>query len=330
MNLETHYLGLKLSSPLIVGASPFCDDMLAARRLEDAGAAAIVMRSLFEEQIQMEQFALTHHVEALSESTSEARSYFPEFEEYQLLPEQYLRQLERLRKGLRIPVIASLNGCRPGGWTDYAARFEAAGASAIELNLYQVATDPTACADDIEANLLETVSNVTSAVKIPVAVKISPFHTSTAQFVAALENSGAKGVVLFNRFYQPDFDIEELEVESELKRSDSSELLLRLRWLAILSPFSKCSLAATGGVHTTEGIIKCILAGADGVQLVSVLLKHGPNVLCSFLAGLRRWMSDHGYNSLDEFRGVLNLKRCPSPAAHERANYQRILQNWRI
>lgn len=330
MKLETHYLGLKLSNPLIVGASPFCDDVYVARKLEDSGASAIVMRSLFEEQIQAEQFALTHHVETSAESTSEARSYFPAFEEYQLLPDQYLRQIERLRAALTIPVIASLNGCRPGGWTDYASRFEAAGASAIELNLYQLVTDTGASADEVEADLLETVTNVTSAVRIPVAVKISPFHTSVAQFVIALEQAGAAGVVLFNRFYQPDYDIEELEVEPQLKLSDPGELLLRLRWLAILSPHVKRSLAVTGGVHTSAGIVKSILAGAHGVQLVSVLLKHGPNVLVTLLDGLRRWMEDHGYNSLDEMRGVLNLRRCPSPAAYERANYQRILQSWRV
>lgn len=330
MNLETRYLGLNLSNPIIVGASPFCDDVHAARRLEDAGAAAIVMRSLFEEQIELEQFALTHHVESSAESTSEARSYFPAFEEYQLIPDQYLRQIERLRESLTIPVIASLNGCRPGGWTDYARRFETAGASAIELNLYQLVTDAALSADDVEADLLETVSSVTSAVKIPVAVKISPFHTSLSQFVAALEHAGAAGVVLFNRFYQPDFNLEELEVSPQLRLSEPSELLLRLRWLAILSPTVRGSLGVTGGVHTSDGIVKSILAGAHGVQLVSVLLKHGPHVLSTLLDGLRRWMSYHGYTRVDEVRGVLNLKRCPSPAAYERANYQKILQSWRI
>lgn len=330
MNLETHYLGLKLSNPLIVGASPYCDDLDAARKLQDAGAAAMVMRSLFEEQIEQEQMALVHHMETAAESTSEARSYFPEFAEYQLLPDEYLRQLARLRSTLTIPVIASLNGCHPGGWTDYAGRFEAAGASAIELNLYQLVTDRARRAEEVEAEMLETVSNVTSAVKIPVAVKISPFHTSPAHFVAALEKAGAAGVVLFNRFYQPDFNIEELEVEPQLKLSVPSELLLRLRWLAILSPQVKCSLAATGGVHSAEGIVKAILAGAHGVQLVSVLLRHGPQILTSLLDGLRRWMTDHEYTSVDEFRGVLNLRRCPSPAAYERANYQRMLQSWRV
>lgn len=330
MNLETNCLGLKLRNPLIVGASPFCDNIYVARKLEDAGASAVVLRSLFEEQIHLEQFALTHHLEASTESTSEARSYFPAYEEYQLLPDHYLRQIERLRASLAIPVIGSLNGCHPGGWTDYAVRFEAAGASAIEMNLYQLVTDPALSGDDVEADMLETVSSVTHAVKIPVAVKISPFHTSLAQFVLALERAGAAGIVLFNRFYQPDFDLEELEIEPQLKLSDPSELLLRLRWLAILSPQVKGSLAVTGGVHTTEGIVKSILAGAHGVQLVSVLLRHGPNVLSTLLDGLRRWMTDHGYADLDELRGVMNLRRCPSPAAYERANYQKILQSWRV
>ena len=330
MNLETHYLGLKLSNPLIVGASPYCDDLYAATKLQDAGAAAIVMRSLFEEQIEQEQRVLLHHLEDSTESTSEARSYFPAVEEYQLLSDEYLRQLERLRATLSIPVIASLNGCHPGGWTDYAVRFETAGASAIELNLYQLVTDPALRADDVETEMLETVASVTSAVKIPVAVKISSFHTAPAQFVAGLEKAGAAGVVLFNRFYQPDFNIEELTVEPQLKLSVPSELLLRLRWLAILSPHVKGSLAATGGVHSAEGIVKAILAGAHGVQLVSVLLRHGPQVMTSLLDGLRRWMSDHEYSSIDEFRGILNLRHCPSPAAYERANYQRMLQSWRV
>lgn len=330
MNLEVNYLGLKLSNPLIVGASPYCDDLHIARKLQDAGASAIVMRSLFEEQIEQEQNSLLYHTEAATESTSEALSYFPAFEEYQLLPDEYLRQIEQLRKALTIPIIASLNGCHPGGWTNYAGRFEAAGANAIELNLYQLVTDPERSADEVEADMLETVSSVTSAVKIPVAVKISPFHSALAQFTAALENAGAAGVVLFNRFYQPDFNIEELEVEPQLKLSDPSELLLRLRWLAILSPLMRGSLAVTGGVHSVEGVVKSILAGAHGVQIVSVLLRHGPNVLCSLLDGLRRWMSDHEYSSVDELRGGLNLRRCPNPAAYERANYQRILQSWRV
>ena len=330
MNLATTYLGLKLRNPLIVGASPFSDKVDTACELQDAGAAALVMRSLFEEQIDYEQRALVHHIETPAESNPEAATYFPRFEEYQLAPDQYLRQIEQLKGSLTIPVIASLNGCRPGGWTSYARRFESAGADAIELNLYQLATDPAVSAEEVEAGMLETVRRVTSSIKIPVAVKISPFHTSLAQFSLALEHAGAAGVVMFNRFYQPDFDIAELEVEPQLRLSDSTELLLRLRWLAILSPHVKGSLAATGGVHTADDVVKAILAGAHVVQFVSVLLRHGPGFISTLLAGLQHWMGEHNYTSVDEFRGAMNLRRCPDPAALERANYQRILQSWRI
>ena len=330
MKLTTSYLGLKLRNPFIVGASPFSDVIHAAGQLQDAGASALVVRSLFEEQIDAEQRALTHHVESATESFPEATSFFPSFEEYQLTPDLYLGQIEHLKKSLSIPVIASLNGCRPGGWTDYARKFESAGADAIELNLYQLVTDPLVAASEVEADMLDTVRSVAATVKIPVAVKISAFHTSPAHFALALERAGAAGVVVFNRFYQPDLNLEDLEVQPQLKLSDSSELLVRLRWLAILSPHLKGSLAATGGVHSADDAIKAILAGAHSVQLVSVLLKHGPRVLSTLLEGLQHWMEEHGYTSIDEFRGAMNLSRCPDPAAFERANYQRILQSWRL
>jgi dihydroorotate dehydrogenase (fumarate) len=330
MNLTTPYLGLQLRSPLVIGASPFCDDAHVARQLQDAGAGAIVMRSLFEEQIEAEQGALVRNVEAAADSHPEASSYFPNFSEYQLSPERYLRQIEHLKATLTIPVIASLNGCHPGGWTEYATRMESAGASAIELNLYQLVTDPMLDADQIEADMLETVSHVTASVAIPVAVKLSPFHTSPVQFALSLERAGAAGVVLFNRFYQPDFDIDELEVKSTLKLSDPTELLLRLRWLAIMSPHVRGSLAATGGVHGFKDVVKAILAGAHAVQVVSVLLKHGPRFLSTMHDGMRHWMEEHDYADVADFRGAMNLSRCPDPAAFERANYQRILQSWRV
>ncbi len=330
MNLTTDYLGLKLRNPLVIGASPFCDNTYVAHQLEDAGVGAVVMRSLFEEQIDAEQRALVHHVEMAAESNPEGTSYFPAFAEYQLGPDQYLRQLAHLKASLSIPVIASLNGSRPGGWTDYARRFESSGADAIELNLYQLVTDPTRAADDIEADMLETVRSVVGSVKIPVAVKLSPFHTSTAQFALELEHAGAKGVVLFNRFYQPDFNLEDLEVQSQLRLSDSSELLLRLRWLAIISPHLRGSLAASGGVHSAQDVVKAILAGAHAVQLVSLVLKHGPQILTVTLQGLTAWLTEHGYENLDQVRGAMNLRRCPDAAAFERANYIKILQSWRV
>lgn len=330
MNLTTQYLGLELGNPLVVGASPFCDDVHVARQLQDSGVSAIVMRSLFEEQIDAEQRALVHHLETPAESFSEATSFFPSFSDYQLTPDRYLRQIEQLKKTLSIPVIASLNGGRPGGWTDYARRFERAGADAIELNLYQLATDPGVAGDQIEADMLETVTNVVGSVKVPVAVKLSPFHTSVAHFAGELEAAGAAGVVLFNRFYQPDISLEDLEVQSQLRLSDPQELLLRLRWLAILSPNLRVSLAVSGGVHSATDVIKALLAGADAVQLVSVLLRHGPRILSSLLAGMTDWLEEHGYEGVHQVRGAMNLRRCPDPAAFERANYIRILQSWQI
>jgi dihydroorotate dehydrogenase (fumarate) len=330
MNLTTNYLGLTLQNPLVVGASPYCDTAYVARQLQDAGAAAIVMRSLFEEQIDAEQRALTHHLESIADSSAEATSYFPAFSEYQLAPDHYLKQLEHLKKTLTIPVIGSLNGCRPGGWTDYARRIADAGADALELNLYQLVTDPETPADDIEVDMLDTVSSVTKSISIPVAVKISPFHTSPLHFSLALEKAGARGVVMFNRFYQPDFNLEDLEVLPQLKLSDPTELLIRLRWLAIVSPHFKGSLSASGGVHSPDDAVKALLAGADTVQVVSALLKHGPRFITTLLNGLKHWGTEHGYESVDQLRGAMNHQRCPDPSAFERANYIRILQSWRV
>lgn len=330
MNLTTKYLGLNLANPLVIGASPYCDTAYIARQLQDAGAAAIVMRSLFEEQIDAEQRALAHHIETPAESNAEATSYFPAFSEYQLTPDHYLKQIEHLKKTLTIPVIASLNGSRPGGWTEYAQRFEAAGADAIELNLYQLVSDPDRDGEEVEEDMLETVRNVAGSVRMPVAVKISPFHTSPLHFSLALEKAGAKGVVIFNRFYQPDFNLEDLEVLPQLRLSDSTELLLRLRWLAIISPHLKGSLSATGGIHSAEDAVKALLAGAHTVQVVSALLKHGPRFVTTLLNGVHHWLNEHGYESVEQLRGAMNLQRCPDPAAFERANYIRILQSWRV
>ncbi|HEY9250363.1 MAG TPA: dihydroorotate dehydrogenase-like protein [Rariglobus sp.] len=330
MNLQTTYLGLTLRNPIVVGASPFCDNLDQARRLEEAGAAALVMHSLFEEQIDLEQQALLHHLETPAESTYEATSYFPRFDDYHLTPSAYLRTLERLKATLTIPIIASLNGRRPGGWIDYARRLEAAGADAIELNTYQLATNPALSGEDVEGDILEILRNVVASVRIPVSVKLSPYHASLSQFAAALDKQGAAGLVLFNRFYQPDFDVDELEVIPRLRLSYSSELLLRLRWLSILSPHLQGSLACSGGVHTPEDVIKAILGGAHAVQIVSVLLENGPRVIPVLLEGLSAWMLEHEHTDLSKVRGALNLKRCPDPAAHERANYIKILQSWKL
>ncbi len=330
MKLATTYLGLKLSNPLIVGASPFCDSVKAACQLQDAGAGALVMRSLFEEQIELEQRALLHHIESAAEGSAEATSYFPDYSEYQLSLDRYLRQIQNLKARVQVPVIASLNGFRPGGWTDFARSFQEAGADAVELNLYHLPTDPGISGAEVESDMIETVGSVVAAVHIPVAVKISPFHASPVNFAMELERAGAKGVVIFNRFYQPDFNLEDFEVHPQLKLSDSSELLLRLRWLANISPHLQGSLSATGGVHTAEDAIKALLAGAHTVQLVSVLLKHGVRQLHTIQQGVRQWMEEHGYETIDQLRGALNQRRCPDPTAFERANYIRVLQSWKV
>lgn len=326
MDLTTEYLGLSLSSPFIVGASPLCDEVSVARRLEDAGAAAVVMRSLFEEQFE----APLPRPAPTPEWASEVADYPPDHADYQLSPDQYLRQLERLKSNLTVPVIASLNGHRPGRWTEFARRLEMAGADAIELNFYQVVTDPTIDADRVELEMLETVGLMAGAVRIPVAVKLAPFYSSLAQLAVALELAGAAGVVLFNRFYQPDVNVEDLEVQPALRLSDPQELLLRLRWLAILSPQLRGSLAASGGVHTATAAAKAILTGAHAVQLVSVVLKHGPHVIPTLTQGLQSWMRTHGFEHLAQFRGMLNLSRCRDRSAFERANYIRTMQSWRV
>lgn len=330
MNLTTSYLGLRLKNPLVVGASPFCDNPAACLDLEAAGASAIVMHSLFEEQIDAEAIAINHHTDGVAESNPESTSFFPRYEDYRLGPVQYLHRLKHLKSLLSIPVIASLNGRQTGGWIDYAKQIEDTGADALELNIYEVCSDPEIPADQIEADILETVRAITAAVKLPVSVKLSPFHTSMANFAANLDGAGTAGLVLFNRFYQSDFDIDELEVVPQLRLSHSSELLLRLRWLSILSPNVKGSLACSGGVHTSEDVVKALLGGASAVQLVSVLLRQGTGHVSTLLSGLEAWMVEHGYETIDEFRGALNLRRCPNPADHERANYLRILQSWRV
>lgn len=325
MNLATRYLGLDLASPLIVGASPFCDNAHLARKLQDAGAGALVMRSLFEEQIDPPA-----PTSALAMPGAGGPEEFPEYADYQLSPEQYVRQVAHLKQTIGVPVIASLNGQHPGRWTDFARRLERAGADAIELNFYRVVTDIAIDSDQVEAEMLEMVGNIAGAVRIPVAVKLSPFHTALAQLAVALELAGAAGVVIFNRFYQPDVNITDLEVRTHLRLSDSEETLLRLRWLAILSPQLNGSLAATGGFHTADDVVKALLTGAHGVQLVSVLLKHGPLIVTSLLRGVEAWMRTHGYESVDQFRGLLNLKRSRDPALFERANYIRTLQSWKV
>ena len=334
MDLSITYLGFELPHPIMPGASPLVDDLDAVRRLEDAGAAAIVMHSLFEEQILAEQH--TRHMLDLSEdSYAEAQTYFPAgFDldveaEIALGPDQYLEQIRQIKRAVSVPVIASLNGTTPGGWTRYARLIEQAGADALELNVYHVATNPFESSAAVEERLLETVASVRKAIRIPLAVKLSPYFTSVAHLATRLETLGADGIVLFNRFYQPDLDLERLEAAPTLHLSDSSELLLRLRWLAILSGGVRASLAVSGGVHTSHDALKAVMAGADGVQIVSALLRYGPAYLGVVREGMANWLEEHEYDSLRQLHRSMNLQRCPDPQAFERGNYVRTLQSWR-
>lgn len=330
MDLSTRYLGLHLKNPVMPGASPLVDKLDNVRRLEDAGAAAIVMHSLFEEQITREQIAEFAHLENHAESFSEAVSYFPQQEDYALGPDRYLNQIARIKQTVDIPVIGSLNGVTPGGWIDYARLIEQAGADALELNVYYIATDPDESGVAVEQRTLDILKAVTQSTALPVAVKLSPFFSSPGHFAKQLDVSGAAGVVLFNRFYQPDIDIEELEATHRLELSNSTELRLRLRWAAILHGHLRGSIAVGGGVHTVEDLIKAIMCGADVVQVVSCLLKSGPEHLAGMISGLSRWLEEHDYESIDQMRGSMSLRHCPDPSVFERANYLRVLQLWKV
>ena len=330
MDLSTDYLGLHLPHPFLAGASPLGDTVERARQLADAGAAAIVLRSLFEEQI--EQDALAHHRAATSHADShgEAGTYLPAAEDCVFGPDEYLAHLDRVKRSVSVPVIASLNGHTTGGWTDYARRMAEAGADAVELNLYHVATDPALDAGQLEQRAVDIVGSVCCCVRVPVAVKLSPFYTSLPNLARRLVAAGAKGLVLFNRFHEPDVDIEHLEVRTHLELSDSSELLLRLRWLAILSGKVACSLAVTGGVHTAKDAIKAVMCGAHAVQLVSSLLRSGPDRIETLRTEVAAWLQEHGYESLAQMRGSMDLSRTPDPDAYARGNYMKLLQTYRI
>lgn len=328
MKLTTTYLGLELAHPIMPGASPMVDHLDTVRRLEDAGAPAIVMHSLFAEQVEAEQLAANTHVHGVSGFDAEAPGWFPDASVFALGVDAYLEQIRKVREAVRVPVIASLNGATPGPWTSWAARMESAGAHALELNLYALATDPAVSGAEVEANQRAIVREVTASVKIPVAVKLSPFYSSIPSFLRGVEGDGARGAVLFNRFYQPDIDPEALSLERTLHLSDRSELSLRLRWLAIASAQSSLSLACSGGVHEPIDAVKAIMAGAHAVQTVSALLQRGPGRLRALVDGLRAWMAAHEYEHLDDLRGSMNLARCPDPSAYERANYVKLLQGW--
>ncbi len=328
MDLATTYMGMKLPHPIMPGAGPMVEDVDTVKKLEDAGAAAIVMNSLFEEQINLEEQAAHKSLDVPAESFAEALSYFPQVEEYRLGSAEYLDQIRKIKEAVDIPVIGSLNGVTTGGWLHHAKDIVSAGADALELNVYFLATRTDEDATTIEQRTIEMLGNVKSEIKVPVAVKLSPFYTSLPNFASKLADAGVDGLVIFNRFYQPDLDVEQLEVDRSLELSTSSELRLRLRWLAILSGRINTSLAVSGGVHEPLDAIKSVLCGAHAIQVVSAILKKGPGVITTLRDGLAKWLEDHEYESLEQAQGSMNLMRSPDPSAYERANYAHILQSW--
>ncbi len=328
MNLSTTYLGLTLAHPFMIGASPLIDHLDTVRRLEDGGAAAIVLHSLFEEQITMAQSGQIHHMDPLDKQFAGSLADFPLPERYALAPDEYLEHLRRVKAAVKIPVIASLNGTTAESWLKFALSIEEAGADALELNMYQIVADPDQSGLAIESEIRDVVLDLKRGLKIPIAVKLSPFFTAFSQFAHQLDKAGADGLVMFNRFYQPDIDIRELTVSPQLELSTSSELLLRLRWVALLHARVRASLAITGGVATPTDGVKAILVGAHAVQMVSAILRHGPPYFISMREGLARWMESKQFASIDEVRGRLSLWRSSDPTACERANYIRTLQSW--
>ena len=329
MDLSTRYLGFALPHPLMPGASPLADDLDTVKRLEDAGAAAIVMRSLFEEQITREDLGVVHDILVQEESTAEALSHFPRPEDFAFGPDRYLEQVRRIKAAVGVPVIGSLNGTTAEGWLSYAEQIQDAGADALELNFYHVATDPRDSAANVEQRLIDIVRSVKRRIASPIAVKISPFFSSLSHLAAALDAEGADGLVVFNRFYQPELDPEMLLAVPRLRLSTSDDLLLRVRWIAILYGRLRASLAATGGVHTGQDALRAIMAGANAVQMVAALLTHGPAQLARVRRELAHWLEEHEYDSLRQAQGSLSLLRTENAEAFERGSYLRILQAWR-
>ena len=328
MYLSIDYLGLELKHPVIAGASPLGKDLDGLRRLEDGGAAAVVLPSLFEEEI-LREVQARQALESVGESFAEALSYLPEPLGYHVGPDRYLELVRRAKVSLSIPVIGSLNGATAGGWTSYARKIQDAGADAIELNVFFLPTGGAETGAQVDERTLDIVRAVAAEVTIPVAVKLSPFYSSVANLAHQLEGAGAAGLVLFNRFYQPDIDVENLDVVPNLRLSTPDELRLRLRWLAILSGQVKLSLAATGGAHAATDVVKAVMAGASAVQMASALLIHGPEHLRRTVEAVEFWLKEHDYESLRQMRGSMNLMRTPNPAALARANYVQVLESWK-
>lgn len=328
MDLSTTYLGLHLKHPLVPSSSPLMRNRDDVRRLEDAGAAAIVLHSLFEEQITMESRTLDRYLSYGAESFAEALSYFPEAVDYQTGPDAYLEHVSWAKRALDIPVIASLNGVSTGGWVRYAREMETAGADALELNIYYLPTDLQLSGSEVEQIYLDVLKDVKEAVNIPVAMKLSPYFSAMANMASRLAEAGADGLVLFNRFYQPDLDPENLEVVPNLVLSSSAEMRLPLRWIAILYGRLQADLALTTGVHTVEDVIKGVMAGAKATMMASELLKQGVHRIGEILLDLESWLYVHEYDSLSQMLGSLSQINCPEPAAFERANYIEILNSF--
>ena len=329
-DLGTTYLGLALASPLVASASPLSEDLANLRRLEDAGASAVVLHSLFEEQITLESHSLDRHLAQGTESFAEALTYFPDMTGYNLGPDGYLEHVRRAKAAVSIPVIASLNGISSGGWIGYAKDIEAAGADALELNVYFIPTDPDVTGAQVEQMYVDLVRDITASMRIPVAVKIGHAFSAMANVARRLDQAGARALVLFNRFYQPDLDLESLSVVPHLSLSNSYEGLLRLHWVAILYGRVQADLAVTGGVHTAQDVLKCMMAGARVAMMTSALLRHGIGHLRHVREDLVRWMEAHEYDSVRQMQGSMSQRAVPHPAAFERANYLKVLSSYAL
>lgn len=330
IRLDTTYLGITLASPLVVSASPIGRHVDRLLRLQEAGAAAVVLPSLFEEQIERVSLALHAALMSGTDSHAEASSYLPEIAAYNTGPDHYLDLVRRARRELSVPVIASLNGASPGGWTNYARRIEAAGADAVELNLYFIAADVDESGEEVESRYLSVVESVRRVVAVPVAVKIGPFFSSLGHMARRLVDAGADGLVLFNRFYQPDIDLENLRIVPDVQLSTSAELRLPLRWIALLRDRIDVSLAATTGVHSHLDVAKLLLAGADVTMLASALLRHGPGRMTEIRDGLVDWLQEHEYESVAQMKGSMSAGAAPNPGALERANYMETLASYDV
>jgi len=330
IDLTTSYLGLRLKNPIVVSASPLCDSIDNLRRLEDRGIGAVVLPSLFEEQLTLEGETLDHDLFRGSDSFAEALNYFPDLTTYNLGPDGYLDLIRQARAHVAVPIIASLNGVSAGGWIRYAREMEQAGAHALELNLYSLVTDPQISGAQVERAYAELVHEVKQSVGIPLAVKLSPFFSAPANIAKRLEEAGAAGLVLFNRFYQPDLDLEQLEVVPSLELSTPHELLLRLHWTAIMFGAAKADLAITGGVHSAHDVMKGVMAGARVTMMTSALLRNGIDHLRVVIRDLSNWMEEHEYPSIREICGSMSLRKVPNPAAYERSNYVRVLSSYSL